>query len=190
MVKQGELLQKIKDIVDVVVGDNYVDVKSNNYPYVFIMSQNCDIVQTFTMNLPAHQRLHKIIACPAYPFEQFNKKIHTLCMETNVSIIDDYDSTKKHGKYLTKYIKDKLDPRYHYIESVKLKLLPFDVVIDFKHFFTLGYENLYNQLNDKTSKGVLPDLVKEDLTLRFSQYVSRIGLPENEYGLQCRTFEK
>lgn len=176
MIKQGELLKSIYNISDYIINDDSVEIIKDIYPYVFVINQNCDLIQTFNLNIPAHSRLHNIIVCPAYPVQYFDKKIHTLGMERNLDIIKKYSSIERHGKKIDK-IKDKFDPRYHYIESRFLSPIPYDLIVDFKHFFTIGYDNLAKQLDDNSKICVLKDLYKEDLTIRFSNYVSRIALP-------------
>ena len=48
--------------------------------------------------------------------------------------------------------------------------------IDIKHFFTINRDHFYSQIVNRLCS--LEDLFKEKLSQRFSQFISRIGLPE------------
>ena len=52
-----------------------------------------------------------------------------------------------------------------------------ELIIDFKHFFTINRNKLYDQLDKRLCS--LDTLFKEKVNQRFSNYVSRIGLPEH-----------
>lgn len=68
---------------------------------------------------------------------------------------------------------DNQNPRYHYLKF-KEDDKP-ELIVDFKHFFTVNRDFLYKQLNKRLYS--LDDLFRENLSLRFCNYVSRIGLP-------------
>ena len=66
-------------------------------------------------------------------------------------------------------------PRYHYLKFPDLDMP--ELIIDFKHFFTINKNVLYKQIKKRLCS--LDDLFKEKINQRFSYYVSRIGLPEH-----------
>ena len=68
--------------------------------------------------------------------------------------------------------------RYHFLDSDGVFLVP-DLVIDFKHFFTIPREVIYERAREKYL-ATLGSLFRENLSLRFSQYLNRIGLPDIE----------
>ena len=56
-----------------------------------------------------------------------------------------------------------------------------EYIIDFKQYFTVNVDKiLQHKRNKENVQFVLGDLFKESLSQRFSNYLSRIGLPENE----------
>ena len=66
-------------------------------------------------------------------------------------------------------------PRYHYLKFPDSDMP--ELLIDFKHFFTINRNVLYNQLSNRLCS--LDDLFREKINQRFSYYISRIGLPEH-----------
>ena len=67
------------------------------------------------------------------------------------------------------------DPRYHFISGSN-ELGTNDMIIDFKHFYTISRLNLYKDY-DKHFVGTICELYRELLSQRFAGYLSRIGLP-------------
>jgi hypothetical protein len=65
-------------------------------------------------------------------------------------------------------------PRYHYLNFSENDMP--ELIVDFKHFFTINRDLLYKNIDSKLCS--LDDLFKEKLSQRFSQFISRIGLPE------------
>lgn len=73
-----------------------------------------------------------------------------------------------------KYIKQNRDPRYHYIEfSDGVEIVP--SVIDFKHYFSTTLVDIEDNIGNRLCS-ICP-LYRELITQRFSNFLSRIGLP-------------
>lgn len=51
-----------------------------------------------------------------------------------------------------------------------------ELVIDFKHYYTIPTEEMYEAYKENYLASVEP-LYREDLSQRFANYLSRIGLP-------------
>jgi len=72
-------------------------------------------------------------------------------------------------------IKNNDDPRYHYLHFDPESDLP-DMIIDFKHFFTVSTDYLYQ--NKVKRVRAIDELYREKISQRFAYYISRIGLPD------------
>lgn len=80
---------------------------------------------------------------------------------------------------MKKTIKNIKNPRYHLLEFSENKDVPIiDSVIYFKHYFSINIQYLLNNVDDKFVCSV-SDLFREDISQRFSSFLSRIGLPKD-----------
>jgi hypothetical protein len=67
-------------------------------------------------------------------------------------------------------------PRYHYIEFPDdIQITP--SIIDFKHYFSVNVPYL-KKLKSENFVCKVSELYREQITLRFSNFLSRIGLPD------------
>jgi hypothetical protein len=82
----------------------------------------------------------------------------------------------KKGKTPGKTLIQNQIPRYHYLEFPN-NVPIVSSVIDFKHYFTVNVEYLKKHKKDNFICQIGP-LYREDVSQRFSSYLSRIGLPE------------
>ena len=65
-------------------------------------------------------------------------------------------------------------PRFHYLKFAENNMP--ELIVDFKHFFTINREVIYQNIDKRLCS--LDNLFKEKLSQRFSNFISRIGLPE------------
>ena len=73
------------------------------------------------------------------------------------------------------FIKNNQDPRYHFLRK-DLDLQVPELVIDFKHYYTIPRDFLYEKI-EHHYLGTMSELFREFLSQRFAFYLSRIGLP-------------
>ena len=67
------------------------------------------------------------------------------------------------------------NPRYHYLKfPEKTYIVP--SIVDFKHYFSVSIDYLLKCKNQKFICQIA-ELYREDLSQRFSAYLSRVGLP-------------
>lgn len=112
-------------------------------------------------------KLHTILVCPAYLLNDFEKGIHLQEMGLKMS---DFNSGK-----IKKLKKNDEFKRFHYLSEDRNLNIP-ELVVDFKHFYTIPRDIIYHQYN-KSYLGSLNILFRENLSQRFSNFLSRIGLP-------------
>ena len=67
------------------------------------------------------------------------------------------------------------DPRFHFLHFEDGFKLP-DMVVDFKHFYTINTDYLYQNIDKRVCS--LSELYREKLSQRYAYFLSRIGLPE------------
>ena len=130
------------------------------------LNQECDLENDYFETKNRDRKLLHLAIAPAFNFEQFLSGTHW-------GGIYAQNQGCKRKDTATKAIMDNQNPRYHY-----LKFLEDDkpeLIVDFKHFFTVNRDFLYNQLHKRLYS--LDGLFRESLSLRFCNYVSRIGLP-------------
>jgi hypothetical protein len=73
-------------------------------------------------------------------------------------------------------IKSNQNPRFHYIKLNEKFQVP-ELVIDFKHVYTLNRELAYKGI--KTFYFIsMAELFREQISQRYTNYLGRIGLPD------------
>lgn len=142
--------------------------------FAVVMSQACDIAQYQRQQDKLNNYLPNILILPLYLFEDFAQRKHIAISNTQEEIL----SKKQREKYQDRN-NGNIDKRYHYIHSQSFisKVEQIELITDFKHYYTISYNLLERQLED-CYFGLLKDLYKEQLSQRFCNYLSRIGLPD------------
>jgi len=156
-------------------------------PYGVVMSQDCDVDRDFQSRtrersllkqglpeaelIPKLEPLHDkllptILICPAYIADSFFAGEHISGWHIKGKTVGEIDKIKKN---------DQMN-RFHYLPK-NPDLGVNDMVIDFKHFFTVPVDILYFQRKEGYVATV-NELFREDLSQRFANYLSRFGLPE------------
>ena len=138
-------------------------------PYLVILNQDCDLQQDFDCRQAEGNQdkyLLSYLVCPAYLLENFASGKH----------IGDWQMRIFHQKEIVKLKNNEEYKRYHFL-SKKLEFSIPELVVDFKHFFTLPREFLYEQRKERYIAS-LNEIFREAFSQRFSNYLSRIGIPE------------
>ncbi|HNW43265.1 MAG TPA: hypothetical protein PKI19_02100 [Elusimicrobiales bacterium] len=177
---QGDILRDIKfRIVYPSTDPAKENIKEIFFPYVIILSQDCDLKNSSRPPksgkeaLPGgvlikNQFLPNVLFAPAFPIDLIAsgdhfKEVFGLCQEV-------ISSDRK------KRIRQNQDDRYHFLGTFQQLQIP-DLVIDFKAYFTLPIETI-SSLHATHYQATLSELFRERLNQRFANYFSRIGLPE------------
>ena len=123
-------------------------------------------------NYNHHKYLISVIVAPMYNFEDFRIGKHLeqlgLLMENKGS----------RNRSTCKNIISNENKRYHYLKFNDDVPIP-ESVVDFKHYFTINIlylENIY----EKSYVCSVDSLYRELISQRFSNFLSRIGLPDPE----------
>lgn len=162
----GDIFSNIEIIENIKVVNSKIIVDKISFPYVICLNQECDLNNDFELNQKSISKdsclLHIAIA-PAFNFEKFKNGSHWGKIFDKTYNIDN-------KAYL---IKDNEIQRFHYLKFPDVDMP--ELIIDFKHFFTVNREFLYENISNRICS--IDDLFKEKLSQRFSNFISRIGLP-------------
>lgn len=147
-------------------------LKKRKLPYLAILSQDCDLEWDFKNRNEVDMEdqdkfLQSVLVCPAYVAEEVRGGTHLAELKLKM---------KRFNSDLWGKVKINSDPRYHYLKKDSDYQIP-DLVVDFKHYYTIRRDVLY-ELYQNHYLASLNELFREELSHRFSFYLSRIGLPD------------
>lgn len=167
---QGDIFQDIEIIENLEVEKSIVTVQKISFPFVVCLNQECDLETDFWNNddVMCDNNLLHIAIAPAFIFEQFLSGTHW------GGIFSNNRPQKRKDTTIRKIIDNEI-PRYHFLNFPDNDIP--DLIIDFKHFFSVYKKVMYDQIDKRFCS--LDDLFKEKINQRFSYYISRIGLPEH-----------
>ncbi|MDK2899013.1 MAG: hypothetical protein PWQ10_200 [Patescibacteria group bacterium] len=135
-----------------------------------VLTQDCDLDQDFTERKAKSNKNDKhidtVLICPAYPIDSFSAGTHIKNRTMSPYVKGALEKIKRNDEL----------KRYHYLLEDLDNGVP-DLVIDFKHFFTIPRDVLYKQKNISYVTSV-NEIYREALSQRFSNYLGRIGLPD------------
>jgi hypothetical protein len=164
---QGDIFTNIEIIENINVIGSKIVLDKVIFPYIVCLNQECDLEQDFNSVPTKDTRLLHLAIAPAFNFEDFLSGSHWGGIFT-------VGSSCKRSDTKTKIIIDNEIPRYHYLKFPDTDMP--ELIVDFKHFFTINREFLYTKMENRLCS--LDDLFREKISQRFSNFLSRIGLPE------------
>lgn len=172
-ISQGDIFQDITVIENVKVNGAEMELKTITFPYVICLNQDCDLnsdkrEKDNNPNGNRNCRLLHLIVAPLFVFASFVEGNHW-------GDIFDPEPAINMKRTVGKKITNNEDPRYHYLHFNSESKMP-DMVIDFKHFFTISTEQLYDNLDKRVCS--VEELYREKICQRFAFFQSRIGLPD------------
>jgi hypothetical protein len=148
------------------------------FPYALVLTQDCDLEQNRSCRaatppprtpselIANDKHLVSVMVAPLYNFEHLAGGDHLSELKIE---------TQKFNSKQKSDLKTNQLARYHYFEFDSSAALPSSVV-DFKHYFSVSLAWLESNLGNCVC-GVGP-LYRESVSQRFSNYLSRIALPE------------
>ncbi len=175
---QGDIYRDVKLIQDVRYtltkkGRRRYDGNEVTYNYAIILTQECDLDQDYKNRIEGGEDDDKfipmILMAPAYLAEALRQGTHLEDYEKKMNRINSREWDK---------VKKKQNKRYHWLIGEKVINVP-KLVIDFKHFFTISRDIFYDSIMDSCYLVSLTILHREELSQRFCNYFSRIGIPDN-----------
>ena len=171
-IRQGDIFKEIEFIEYVAEKNGIIELSKITFPLVIVLTQDCDLDQDNKFrndeNKTDDKLLLSILVAPIYNIEHVFLGEHLSDLDLTMEPIK---RTKSPGKYLLQNER----PRYHYIQFPDtVDIVP--SAIDFKHYFSVNLKYLL-EVRKKSFVCSVSEIYREDILLRFSNYLSRIGLP-------------
>lgn len=194
-IHQGDVITNIDYIEYADIIDGTIEISKITFPKVIVLTQECDSIQYYKNrnecfslidkneceNIKTNQFLLSIIVAPLYNLDEIIKGTHLSKLKiikdntiTDGSLNFDNINTDKRKKLF----KNQID-RYHYLK-IEINGKFVEYVIDFKHYFTVNTEKIINKKQAGSFFVSINPLFRDAISQRFSNYLSRIGLPEME----------
>ncbi len=180
VINQCDIFRDIEYVEYALENEDTIEVSKIHFPYAIVLTQACDLQQDHD----AKQRLVEegkgnqdkflisAIVAPIYNFEDFLQGNHLQQLGMKMS---SFPSRKKTA---TKNILENENKRYHYLKFDD-DVLIVESVIDFKHYFSVSV-NYLTSIYKTNYVCSVDSLYRELIVQRFSNFLSRIGLPEPE----------
>ena len=172
-ISQCDVFHDITIVENIKIQGDEMELKTITFPYVICLNQDCDLNsdKLDKDNNPKGNkncRLLHLIVAPLFNFSSFIEGKHWG---------DIFDASPPINIKRTQgeKIRKNEDPRYHYLHFNDESKFP-DMVIDFKHFFTISTEQMYENLSNRVFS--IEELYREKICQRFAFFQSRIGLPD------------
>jgi hypothetical protein len=182
---QGDIFKDVEIPVVNAKASNKGEVESVDFDFLVVLSQDCDLDTDINNHASLKENkfddfkkahpiagendkfLHSILLCPAYLIEEFKNGDH---LKKNLGYKMDKITSKRWDQ-----IKINQNPRFHHLDKFTDLQVP-ELVIDFKHYYTMSRDSAYNILLGQYV-ATTNELFREFLSQRFSFYLSRVGLP-------------
>lgn len=170
--QQGDILRDFEYKQWLLEKDGKGKIEKLTIPYLVILTQDCDLEQDYYNHSDGEEKQDKfltsILVCPAYTAESLRSGTH---LEELGLVRESYNSDRWSP------IKTNQNSRYHHLFPEPALQIP-ELVLDFKLYYTIPRDIVYQQFK-KTYLGTINELFREEVSLRFTNYLSRIGLPFN-----------
>lgn len=175
-VQQGDIIKDVFCFEEYIEKSGVIEIKQIQFPLVIVLTQDCDLNQDYRFRNGKEKKkdnqdkfLFSVLVAPLYNADHFFDGKHLELLNHKMQ------SIKRTGTK-GEIILDNDYPRYHYIEFPE-NIRIVSSVIDFKHYFSVNINYLRNiKKNNFVCK--VSELYREQITLRFSNFLSRIGLPD------------
>ena len=170
---QGDIYKDVDYIEYTIEKSGDTETSKILFPLVIVLTQDCDLKQDHAFRSPDTEKktqdkyLLSVLVAPMYNAEHVFKGTHLSALGWHMEPI------KK--TVFKNYLVTNQRARYHCLEFPKeISIGP--SVIDFKHYFSVNV--LYLKTIKKTNFICkVAELYREDISQRFSSFLSRIGLP-------------
>lgn len=173
---QGDIFSNVELIEYADINkEGIVEISKISFPFVVVLTQDCDLEQDFNNRIKTTRQnedkhILSIIVAPLYNIEHVYTGEHLSELDLRMQIINS-NASKSENKFL----KSNQNPRYHYLEFPE-EIQIVNSVLDFKHYFTVNNEYL-KKIKSSNYIGKVAELYREQISHRFANYLSRIGLP-------------
>ncbi len=175
-IQQGDILKDVEYIESVTTENGNIQISKIIFPLVIVLTQDCDL--TWDYNAREKQSgnqdkyLLSVLVAPLYNYEHFIRGEHLSKLDQKMTPMFSQSQTNNQN------LKNNEKPRYHYLEFAD-NVPIVNSVIDFKHYFSVNVEYLRKH-KEKNYICTISALFREQISQRFSNFLSRIGLPTQQ----------
>jgi hypothetical protein len=173
-ITQGDIFKDVEFIEYITEKDGNIEVSKIIFPFVVVLTQDCDLSQDDMFRDESQHKknqdkwLFSVLVAPLYNLEQVYTGDHLSELSMSMAAIN---RKRTDGRNLIQ----NETPRYHHLKFPD-DVPVVDSIVDFKHYFSVNVISLKQQKKKKFVCQV-GELYRENLSHRFSSYLSRIGLP-------------
>lgn len=175
---QGDIFKNVKYNYIDTEDDQYVSVIEFEFPYAIIISQACDVIamEGIVKNKKGKPTkfMPSILMCPIYDKTLVKEGKHMEDVFSELSLEIDKENVYQRDDY--KVAERDWHYRFHALTlSIGEENIFEYLMLDFKHYFTLPMTYLFTHKKNRILH--LDDLFAEQITLKFSTYLSRVAIP-------------
>jgi hypothetical protein len=177
-IHQGDIFKQVPYYESYKEASNRFELSLLRFPYTIVLTQECDLKNYTKERKVIPSEPHDIIKHDKYLISSLCAPLYNAQHLFDGNHLEklNIESERKNSNQRN-YIKSNRDPRYHYIEfEDSIQLVP--MIIDFKHYFTITLHYLETNLAERVCS--IKPIFRESITQRFSNFLSRIGLPESK----------
>lgn len=177
---QGDVFQDIRYTYIDSEDDDSVDVVAFTFPMAIVISQACDVNSMSEMvaggSGKATKFMPSILMCPIYGKEEAKSTKHLDAVFRELSIVKQGKDEALFNSKEYAVVENDWHYRYHAltVSNGKSTIME-NALIDFKHYFTVPASYLYKNRPNRLFR--LESLFSEQVTLKFSTYLSRVAIP-------------
>lgn len=182
---QGDILRDIKIvewadevyIEEDIKGEKHkeknIEIRERIIPYSVIVTQDCDLEQDYDNRKDKESAdndkyIHTILLCQAHLSEKLRGGTHLEELKIKTRHIPSAEWKQLIHNHMY---------RYHSLEEAPDLQMP-SLIIDFKHYFSILRNVLYTEEYSNRRIATISALFRDNLSIRYAQYLSRIGLPD------------
>jgi len=170
---QGDILQKIEMVEGYTEEEGDIEISIIKFPRVIVLTQECDLNSDFNnrntdISSNEDKLLLSVLVAPVYNYD------HVIAGNQL-----DHKSINRKSQVFNKKLRNDLTrnnlKRYHFLKF-KDDIIPRSV-IDFKHYFSINTAQMAKLKKDNYICSI-KEIYREEISQRFSYFLSRIGLPD------------
>lgn len=178
--QQGDIICNV-DLPEyhAVVGDEAL-LSVVRFPFAVVLTQDCDLQQNHLAlgAKPGGSPLVSTLVAPAYHVADAQAGTQLEALGVTMPSLPKKNPNSQSAKDLYQ----NKNARYHCLPLSQADSALPDLIVDFKHYFTVNSAYL-TVMKERCQLASLNSLYREDLCQRFAAYLSRIGLPQQISGL-------
>ena len=172
-ISQGDIFSDINYIMKFKEQSDYVDITELKIPYIIVLSQACDMRGMYELknnNGKSTKQIISVLVAPIFEKASVQSGQYLAdCLQKGILSEKGFNSDEY------KLILSDFHYRFHTLQfEASFKSIP-ESVIDFKQFFTLNIDYLYENIHKRVCS--LQPIFKSQVTLKFSNFLSRVAIP-------------